>query len=203
MEYLLTSSPILGMLLWITLYISDYYMTLSSAKGYKEMSVMRFENSFELNPAFQKDIDSQTKVSSRHVTFLILYTAAILFLWFVAVRMFNAAWAYSFFIGMLVLMEVTIHMRHFRNWYFLRVFRSKGGITGGITYAQWFSYQVSAFEFYCFAALYLLFFLLTYSFFFLGGVMICLRIGVSHSNLAKKVERQHSASVAKNENSSS
>lgn len=203
MEYLLTSSPIPGMILWIILYISDYYMTLSTAKGYRDTQEIKFEKSFELNPAFQKDIDSQTRVSRRHVTFLILYTAAVLFFWFIAVKMFDAAWGYSFFLGLLILMEVTIHMRHFRNWYFLKMFRSKGGITGGITYAQWFSYQVSAFEFYCFAILYLLFFLLTYSFFFLGGVVICLRIGISHSNLAKKTALQHPAPVTKNEHPSS
>lgn len=187
MESWLVESPYPGMVLWLGLYISDYYMTLAAAKRYKEAGVIRFEKSLELNPVFQKDIDTEARVSKRHVLFLILFELAIPFIWFVTVRMFDAGWGYSFFLGMLLLMEVTVHMRHFRNWHLLKAYREKGGITGSITYAQWFSYKISAFDFYCFAGLYFLFFILTYSFFFLGGLVICLRIGVSHSGYARKL----------------
>lgn len=203
MEFLLTYTPIPGIVLWIILYISDYYMTLAAAKGYKEAGVIQFEKSLELNPAFQKDINSQTKVSTRHLIFLFIYSMAIPIFWFITVQMFEVYWAYSFFIGALILMEVTIHMRHLRNLYLLYVFRNSGGITGSITYAQWFSYKISAFDFYLFSILYLLFFLLTYSFFFLGGLVICLRIGVSHTMLARKAATQPKNALVQNADSPS
>lgn len=198
MESWLIASPYPGMFLWLVLYIGDYYMTLAAAKGYKEIGVIQFEKSLELNPIFQKDIDTQAKVSKRHILFLVLFEIGIPVFWFVTVGMFDAGWGYSLFIGMILLMEVTIHIRHFRNLYLLKTYRAKGGITGSITYAQWFSYRVSAFDFYCFAVLYFLFFLLTCSFFFLGGLVICVRIGVTHSSYARKFASQSSLPAAQN-----
>jgi len=203
MEYLLTSSPIPGMVLWIIVYISDYYMTLSVAKAYKDFDTIKFEKSMELTPQFQKDVDGQVRVSRRHITLLLLITLLILIFWYITVGYFNWTWLYSFFLGLLILLEAAVHMRHFRNWYQIRVLRKEGGITGSIMFSQRFSYLTSAFDLYAFAVLFFLFFLWTFSFFFLGGAIACFRVGLNHSGLAKKTISQPVPSTSQHADSSS
>ena len=43
MEYWLISSPWLGILFWIILYISDYYLTIYSARGFREIGHFQFK----------------------------------------------------------------------------------------------------------------------------------------------------------------
>jgi hypothetical protein len=57
-ENLLAASPWTGVALWIILYISDYYLTLYSARGFHEIGHFQFEGSLELTPQYQKDIDA-------------------------------------------------------------------------------------------------------------------------------------------------
>jgi hypothetical protein len=58
MEGWLATSPWPGVILWISLYISDYYLTIYSARGFREIGHFQFEDSFELTPQYQKDIDN-------------------------------------------------------------------------------------------------------------------------------------------------
>lgn len=203
MEYFLTGSPIPGLLLWIALYISDYYMTLAVVRAYKDIGVISFEKSMELTPQFQKDVEAQVRVSRRHAAYLVLVSLLILVFWYASVWFFYWPWLYSFFLGLLLLMEIAVHVRHFRNWYTARLYRREGGLTGSITYSQRFSYLTSAFDLYIFAALFLAFFLLTYSFFFLGGAVACLRIGLAHGGYARKLAPQPAPSMGQNADSSS
>ena len=202
MEYWLTRSPIPGMLAWIIIYISDYYMTLAIVKAYKDFDAIKFEKSMELTPQFQKDVENQSRISKRHVILLLLMSAMILVFWLLAIEYLGWAWLYSFFLGLLILLEVAVHMRHFRNGYQIRVLRREGGVTGSIIFSQRFSYLTSAFDFYAFAGLFFLFFLLTFNFFFLGGAVACLRVGFSHNRFAQKLSSQP-APVSQNANPSS
>lgn len=187
MEYILTSTPIPGMLLWAALYISDYYMTLAAARGYKDIGVFKFEKSFELTPQFQKDIDGQSRISRRHILYLFAYTIIIPVFWFLGVRILRMDWLYSFLIGALLLLEVAVHMRHFRNWKQIHIYKREGGVTGSIIFGQRFSYLSSAFDLYLYAVLFLLVFLVTFSPFFLGGTFSCYLTGLKHSRLAQKL----------------
>ena len=186
MEFLLTGTPIPGMLLWFVLYISDYYMTLFAAKGFKEIGVLTFEKSFELTPQFQKDIDGQERISGRHLFYLFTYTLVILVFWFLFVKFSGQIRLYSFFIGALILLEVAIHMRHFRNWHQIRVYKREGGLRGNLMFGQRFSYLLSAFDLYSFSVLFLIFFAVTFSPFLLGGAFSCFTTGFRHSRYAKK-----------------
>lgn len=202
MEYYLSLSPIPGMLLWILLYISDYNLTLSTAKGYSELGIFRFEGSFELTPQFQKDVNQQARISKRHITYLIIYTLLILGLWFLSVRMLAAGWLYSFYLGAFLLLEVAVHVRHFRNWRQITILKREGGVEGTVTFRKRFSYQLSAFDLYSFAVLYLLVFVITFSPFFLGGALTSLATGYRHSRYAAR-EMKQPVSVDQNADSSS
>jgi hypothetical protein len=188
MEFWLATSPIPGVILWIILYISDYTLTIYSARGFREIGHFKFEGSFELTPPFQKDIDTLKPFSKRHVILLVLYSLLIVFIWGFTKRLLFFPWTFLLYLGMFLLLEVGVHLRHLRNISLIREIRKNGGVEGQISYKKWFSYRISASEFYLYSALFLIFAVLTYSPFFLGGAIMCFGTGFKHGRLAKKTK---------------
>jgi hypothetical protein len=195
MEYWLATSPWYGMILWVILYISDYSLTISAARGFREIGHFQFEGSYELNPQFQKDVDALKPVSQRHLLFLVLSSILIALLWWLTKRLLFFPWTYLLFLGMFLFMEVAIHVRHFRNLFLVREVRKNGGVEGQISYRKWFSYRISALEFYVFSILFLITAILTYSPMFLGGAIACLALAISHTRLSRKVRAKSSPAV--------
>jgi len=189
MEYWLATSPWPGVILWIILYTSDYYLTVYSARGLKEIGHFQTEGSFELTPQFQKDIDALKPVSKLHVTLLFIYSLLILGLWWLFDTLFFYPWLYRLYLGMFLLIEVAVHIRHLRNVFIVREVRKNGGVDGQVTYRKWFSYKLSAFELYLFGALFLMVAAMAYSPFFLGGAIMCVGTGFKHSRMAKKAKQ--------------
>jgi hypothetical protein len=190
MEYWLATSPWYGLTLWIILYISDYYFTLYSARGFREIGHFQFEV-FELTPQYQKEVEALKPVSKLHTILLILYSLLILLIWWVTNHFLPFPWtylAYSLYFGMFLLLEVAVHFRHLRNVSLIREIRKNGGVEGQISYRKWFSYRISAFEFYMFSILFLIITAIYFSPFFLGGAIMCLATGIKHSRLAKKAK---------------
>ena len=188
MEYLLTTSPAPGMILWIILYVSDYYLTLYSARGFREIGHFQFEGSFELTPQYQKDIDALNTVSKRHILWLTVSSLLILFLWWFTKRLLFFPWTYLLFLGMFLLLEAAVHLRHLRNISLIREIRKGGGVEGEIRYRKWFSYRISASELYRYSTLFLLIAALTYSPLCLGGALTCFATGIKHSRLARQAK---------------
>jgi hypothetical protein len=188
MLYWLSSSLWPGLTLWIILYISDYYLTLYTARGFKEIGHIQFEGSFELTPQYQKDIDALNPISRRHVIALVLSSLLVVLIWWLTRLNFYLELAYPLFLGMFLLLEVAIHLRHFRNVGLLRAARKHGGIEGQIIYKRWFSYMVSANDLYIVSVLFLFIALLTFNPFFLGGAIACLATGIRHSRLARRTK---------------
>jgi hypothetical protein len=188
MELWLARSPWIGVILWIILYISDYYLTIYSARGFKEIGHFRFEESFELTPQYQKDINSLNPISRLHITLLILYSLVIVVIWYLFVYFLGLPWAYLLYLGMFLLLEAAVHLRHFRNVFLIREIKKSGGASGEISYKKWFSYRVSAFELYLYFGLFLMIAALESSPFFLGGAIICFGNGFKHNRLSKKAK---------------
>jgi hypothetical protein len=188
MEFWLAGSPWPGVILWIILYISDYYLTVYSARGFRKTGFFHFEGSFELTPQYQKDIDALKPVSKRHLILLVLYSLLILLIWWFTKQFLFFPWTYLLYLGMFLLLEVAVHFRHLRNISLIRESRKNGGIEGRILYRKWFSYRISASDFYRFAALFLIVAILTYSSFFLGGAIMCWGTGFKHGRLARKAK---------------
>ena len=188
METWLATSPWPGVVLWIILYISDYYLTIYSARGFREIGHFQFEGSFELTPQYQKDIDALKPVSRLHIVLMIAYSLLIVAIWWLTRIVVYIQWSYLLYLGMFLLLEVAVHLRHLRNVSLIREIKKSGGVEGQISYRKWFTYRISAFEFYMFFALFLLIAALTYSLFFLGGAIMCFGTGFKHSRLAKKAK---------------
>ena len=187
MEFWMATSPWTGVVLWIILYISDYYLTIYSAQGFRETGHFHFEV-FELTPQFQKEIDALKSISKLHLTLLMLYSLLIVFIWWFTQRLLFFPWTYLLYLGMFLLLEVAVHLRHLRNVFLIREIRKSGGVAGQLSYRKWFSYRISALEFYTFSALFLIISVLSYSSFFLGGAIMCFGTGFKHNRLAKKAK---------------
>ena len=186
------------MILWMILYISDYYLTIYSARGLREIGHIEFEGSFELTPQYQKDIDTLNPVSKRHVFWLIASSLLILLIWWFIKQLVPFPWGYLLYLlylGMFLLLEVAIHVRHLRNVALIREYRKSGGIEGKISYRKWFTYRMSAAELYTLSVLFLIFAVLAYSPFFLGGATACFATGFKHVRLAKKAKLNPSPTV--------
>ena len=196
METWLATSPWAGVILWIILYTSDYYLTIYSARGFREIGHFQFEGSFELTPQFQKEVDALKPVSKLHIILLITYSLLIAVIWWLTRIIVYIQWAYLLYLGMFLLLEVAVHLRHLRNVSLIREARRNGGVEGQISYRKWFTYRISASEFYVFAALFLIIAVLTYSLFFLGGAIMCFATGFKHSRLAKKAKLMATAPAA-------
>lgn len=188
MEYLLATSPWPGVILWIILYVSDYYLTISAARGFREIGHIKFEGSFELTPQYQQDVDALKPISTRHVILLILYSLLIIFIWWLTKRLLFFPWTYLLYLGMFLLIEVAVPMRHLRNISLIREIRKNGGVEGQLSYKKWFSYRISASELYLYSALFLICAVLASSPFFLGGAIMCFGTGFKHARLAKKAK---------------
>jgi len=188
MQYWLISSPWYGVIFWVILYISDYYLTIYSARGFREIGHFQFEGSMELTPQFQNDVDNLRPVSRRHILILFITSFMIFALWWMTHISYLVEWTYPLFLGIFLLLEVAVHFRHLRNIAIIREIRKNGGVEGKITYKQWFSYRNSANELYITGTFFLLVALLTYSLFFFGGALACYGTALRHALWSKKAK---------------
>ena len=178
-----------GIIVWSLLYISDYYLTIYGARLYQNHArrYIVFEGSYELTPYFQADINALRRLSPRFIWSLSMTWLALSLVWLLGVWFFQVPETFSLVIGALILVEAVVHIRHIRNIVLFRLTRQDdGGLTGKIEYARWVTLRLSSVEMLSFAALFLLIFLVTGSWFFLGGVLRTLAEGLKHIRLARK-----------------
>ena len=171
--------------IWAVLYISDYTLTLTCARLYQRgvRNKIAFEGSFEITPYYQRDIDSLRAMSPRFIFALLVSSVWVVVLWQLSGR--SAPEMYSFFLGALILVELAIHMRHFRN---LLLFRAARGdaIRGRIEYSRGVVLRLSSLELLEFSGLFFVLFAFTHSWFVLGGAVGCLLLAGKHWRLARK-----------------
>ena len=189
METWLTTDPWIGMLVWTIVYISDYAMTIASARKYRSNPHLEFEGSFELTPQFERDVNALNPISRWHILMLLLTNALLLVFWWLF-SLLDYRQGFLFVLGMLILMEAGIHFRHFRTWHLLTANESQGGLEGKITYRRWLLYSTSAFEFLSFSILFLVTAALTRSLFFIGGALSCLSLAINHQRKYRTLYRQ-------------
>ena len=181
-----------GLLLWVVLYVSDYFFTIACARMYRAQDKIVFEGSFEITPAFQNDVNALRFVSPRFLLALGVSVALLSTLWWLTRQPPFWTDGYVFALGALILLELTIHVRHLRNWFLFRTAFGPDGVAGRLEYPRGILLRTSAFELLVFAGLFSVLFLLTASWFMLGGVTTCLVTAWKHFRLARK----HAASRA-------
>jgi hypothetical protein len=187
----LTNSVWPGLIAWIILYISDYVLTLSSARLYRagvDKKIV-FEGSFELTPYYQKDIDSLRVLSPRFVTALLVNSFLLVVVWRLSEQLQPAF--YECALGAMISSELAIHVRHVRNLSLFRAMVAGDCVRGRIEYSRSVILRLSAVEFLAFSGLFAVLFVFTRSWFVLGGVLSCLSTWLKHRRLA----RSHQATV--------
>jgi hypothetical protein len=173
-----------GPLLWAILYISDYTLTLVGARMYKAQNIIKIEGSFELNPIFQKDIDTFRHISPRFITFLCITVILLFAIWLLTNKSnFGSEW-YLFILGAMIMLQLAIHIRHIHNWFFYRNCTGQSGIRGHIEYSRELILRISSLELLCFSLLFLAIFLFTYNWLLLGGAVSCTGAAIKHYRLA-------------------
>jgi hypothetical protein len=184
-------SPWAGILFWAALFISDMQLTVTCARmyqaGVREHFV--FEGSYELTPYHQPDIDALRRFSPRFLFALVLGAALLSSLWWLSVRDSFALNVYEAALGAMILIQLTVHVRHIRNYFLFRAVLAGEGIAGRVQYARPTLLVHSSVELFTFAALYGILCVLTASWFVFGGAIACALVGVKHRQLA----RQHVA----------
>lgn len=188
MEQSFISQPWPGVLLWAALYCSDFFFTMACARMYQGGARERisFEGSFEITPYYQEDVDALRLFSPRFLIALTGISAMQAAVWWLTTQALFLPQVYLFVLGMLVLSQVSVHLRHIRNYFLFRAIVTGSGISGCIAYARPVILRISAIEFFAFAAAYTVIYALTSSPFVLGGVVICLSIGANHWLLAAR-----------------
>jgi len=93
---------------------------------------------------------------------------------------------YSFLLGGLILVELAIHMRHFRNLVLFRAIVGSDAVRGRIEYPRRLMLRMSSLESLAFSGLFAVVFLFTGSWFVLGGAVMCLSLAFKHLRLARK-----------------
>lgn len=173
-----------GLSLWVALYISDYALTLKCAHLYQSgvRDKIAFDGSYEITPQFQRDIDSLRVVSPRFVLSLVLTSVLLVVLWQLVGQ--STPQIYSFALGALIAVQLTIHIRHVRN---LSLFRAAGSdaVRGRIEYSRPLVLRLSSVEVLAFAGLFIVLFAFTYSWFVLGGAVACLSLAGKHWRLVR------------------
>ncbi|MCC6612615.1 MAG: hypothetical protein IT320_03995 [Anaerolineae bacterium] len=174
--------------LWAVIYTSDFALTMIGAHLYRRYVSEHVDTggSYELNPILRRDVDRQRLMSPR---FLILLILTVLYLLFVA-DFFKDVQFFVLVIGMLYLIEVPVHFRHFQNIRLSLMLRSDPTLAQGhIAYKRVLSYKLLALDFVFYGVLWLIFALANSSIFFLGGALGCLIEVVRFYWLGQRIQR--------------
>ena len=179
MDRLLVGNPWFPLALGLVAYALGYYLGIVETylyhAGAKDYVV--FHGSYELTPALQEMFAKRRYVNGRLLAALGLLAAGILAVWDVSVRQYDRADLFSFLIGGLVLVELATAIRRFRNIVSFHYARSAGHLKGKVEYSSRLVHTQAFVELYGFTVLYVLSFLVTGSWFFLGGALTCFVTG--------------------------
>lgn len=175
---------------WTAVYISDYFLSVWAARLYRNgaREHVTFTGSLEITPQFQDDINALRTISIRFLRALVFSVVVIAVAWVIAVRWLSIPYAFSILMGALICLEATAHIRHIRNIAFMKILIGTQGLKGRIEYPRWLSLRLSAVEILGFAVLFLIVFLISGSWFFVGGALSCLVTGLKHRDWAEKAD---------------
>lgn len=171
-----------AILFWMLLYVSDYILTIVGARLRAARSRHRVatEGSYELNTYFVSDVDKQRLVSVRFLFALTWSTLLIALIWFLSHADRSLLVFFELAFGGVILLELTIHMRHVRNIFSFHRQTHAGEMDGGVRFSRRYVYWVSALDLVLFASLYLILYLLIGRVFFVGGALSCGVLAIRH-----------------------
>jgi hypothetical protein len=195
MEHLLLRYWWLGATLWIVTYTADYYLTLWGATLRTRCDPESDSHgSYELTPEYRSDIDARRALSRR---FVLSLAFGILLLLAYAQLAVLLRWPplYLLTVGLMVLIEVPVIIRHVRNIAIFRFALAHGGWKNpraSMPALLW----ASASELLGFAAFFFICAVVSASWLALGGAMRCLILGLQHGAMSRAQRAAEAAAPA-------
>ena len=176
------------LLIWFSLYLSDFALTMRSARLYQDGGIQHvvYEKCIELTPYYRKDIAAQRWISPRFLFMLGLSCLVLWMVWSLDQWFGPEALLFEMVSGAYLLLEVSIHVRHARNLVYLSRLKSSQGVSGKIEYSSWLTLEISALDLLAFAALFLAVYWLTSQVFFAGGAIACAVTALRQWRLSRK-----------------
>jgi hypothetical protein len=172
MDALQFDSLPLALVLWLIVYVADYYLTiygrrlwLKNAKDY-----LVFAGSYELNPYYQKDIDADRLLSRRFIFSLSFGIVWLVLMW-LSTRYLKIPQVFPAAVGFLILQEVVIISTHIQNVRLFTLAAADGAVQGQITYARWVGMDGTAWKFAYWGIVFLVLALVMGNWFFIGGTV--------------------------------
>ncbi len=186
-----------AIVLWLIVYLADYYLTiygrrlwLKNAKDY-----LVFAGSYELNPYYQKDVDAN-RLFSRRFIFMLVYGVVWMLVMWGATQYMNIPQVFPAAMGFLLLVEVVILSSHVQN---IRLFKAAAvtdAIQGQIAYARWVSMDGTAWKFGYWGLVFLMFAIVMGNWFFAGGAVACLYYFLRYRRYSMRMRQQAKPTIA-------
>ena len=166
----------LAMTLWIIFMVSDNLLSMLSVKMYRQGVRRHFvlEDGSELNPLFQDDVANLRALSPLFMAVLAGGYLLGWVIWSYSVYAKQGSGSFEFYLGLIILIHLPIHLRHAQTLLLFHHLRQSHGVEGRIRYSSWLIARIYAVTLLVFVLLYLIMFVLTYRIFFLGGLASCL-----------------------------
>jgi hypothetical protein len=194
MRDLFLSSPWPGVAAWALIYISDFVLTIVCARLYHRRNVSSkivFEGSFELNPLFERDVNSLKFISPRFLMMLVLSSTLIAVDWALTVP--DYVKVYVFALGAFVCVELAVHVRHLTSLFLFSSRSYAEQLRGRIEYTRPLMLWMSSVQILCFAMLFAVLFIFTGSWFAAGGTFACSWLSAKNWRLARRTSARTAA----------
>jgi hypothetical protein len=187
----IAASPWPATTAWALIYFSDYRLTLAGARLYKQGADkhLRFEGSYELNPAFVEAVDALRSFDAKFVVYWATSIVIVLGWWFLGVGWFELPSAFCLLAGVLFGRELAVHARHLRNIALFRMLRSEDAAEGSICYRRWVSLRLSGLDMVLQAALFTALAAAVASWTLAGAAFGCATLGVAHLQRSRRQRR--------------
>jgi hypothetical protein len=178
-ENLLISNVWFAVTLGALVFAAGYGLALYEVYLYHAgaKNLLVFEGRYDLEPDLLARIARRRWVNVRLAAAVVILSTAIFAVWQVCIEQYHRPDVFLFLIGGLVLLEAAADLRRFRNIVLFQQARRADGLQGKIEYSKRLSYTLPYVETLSFAALYALIFLVSSSWFFLGGAITCIVAG--------------------------
>jgi hypothetical protein len=171
-------------LLILILALLDSYLTVAGLKTYQKYasSYVTYQHGYEMNPAFEKQIAEKRWLSWKYLTSLMFMIFSLIILWLVG----GSGVFFEFLAGGILLLYISVNMRHLQNILVFRMLGRSGSVQGHIVYSYGFSQRTSAALFLLEAILFAIAGLLLMRPIFWGGVFFCMLNFFKGLRLAKR-----------------
>src|SRR5258708_843580 len=184
-----------AIVLWVLVYSCDYYLNLYGNRlrtSYASAHI-GIDGSYELNPYYQRDIDSNNRFSRRFLFMLVLFSVYLAVMWYIA-QTLNLPEAFSIAAGVVLLLEGPVIATHVQNISMYTFLKTPDAVWGKITYARWITLTLAGRIFGYWLVAYATLFLLTGSWLFVGGALSMLSLFIRYSSRGQRL-RDHSPTV--------